>query len=135
MIKTVRVLLASLVESFLVLPGHLRHAFAGMDRSAVSPLRQRLDDGFERFRENVFRPMVSACVRNSWTTVCATIALLMLAVGLVAGGRVPFNFFPSPEATVLNATVNFVAGTPPERGAAWPPRPASPALPAAPRRP
>ncbi len=113
------VILASLVESFLVLPGHLRHAFAGLDRSRVSRLRARLDRGFLGFRERVFRPLVTACVHNAMATVCAAVALLMLAVGLVAGGRVAFNFFPSPEATVVNADVSFVAGTPPGRTEAF----------------
>jgi len=109
------VILASLVESFLVLPGHLRHAFAGLDRSRVSALRRRLDGGFARFRERVFRPLVTRCVHNAGATVCAALAAFMLAIGLLAGGRVEFTFFPSPEATVVNADASFVAGTPPER--------------------
>ena len=109
------VILASLVESFLVLPGHLRHAFGGLDRSRIPALRRRLDDGFARFRERVFRPLVTACVHNAGATVCGALAAFMLAIGLVAGGRVEFTFFPSPEATVMNADASFVAGTPPER--------------------
>jgi multidrug efflux pump subunit AcrB len=113
------VILASLVESFLVLPGHLRHAFAHIDRRRIPRIRRFLDDGFERFRERVFRPLVGICVRNCAATVCAALALLMLAVGLVVGGRLPFTFFPSPEATVVHADVSFVAGTPPQRVAAF----------------
>jgi len=62
---------------------------------------------------------VTTCVHNAGTTVCAALALFMLATGLVAGGRVPFSFFPSPEATVVNADVSFVAGTPPARTEAF----------------
>jgi multidrug efflux pump subunit AcrB len=109
------VILASLVESFLILPGHLRHAFTRMEGSSPTRLRKVLDDGFMRFRENAFRPMVACCVRNAASTVCAALALLMLSIGLVAGGRVPFTFFPSPEAKIITADISFVAGTPPAR--------------------
>ena len=109
------VIVASLVESFLILPGHLRHAFARMQGTSPTRLRQALDNGFTGFREHAFRPLVVCCVRNAASTVCAAIALLMLTVGLLAGGRVPFNFFPSPEAKIITADISFVAGTPPAR--------------------
>ncbi|MFT5173898.1 MAG: multidrug efflux pump subunit AcrB [Gammaproteobacteria bacterium] len=109
------VIVASLVESFLILPGHLRHAFARMEGTSPTRLRQALDDGFMSFREHAFRPLVVCCVRNAASTVCAAIALLMLTAGLLAGGRLPFNFFPSPEAKIITADISFVAGTPPAR--------------------
>ncbi len=38
--------------------------------------------------------------------------LFLLAVGLVAGGRVGFTFFPSPESDMVFANVKMVSGTP-----------------------
>ena len=38
--------------------------------------------------------------------------MLIVAVGLIAGGRVSFVFFPTPESQILSANVTFVAGTP-----------------------
>jgi len=109
------VIVASLVESFFILPGHLRHAFVRMEGTSISRLRKVLDDGFMNFRERIFRPLVRLCVHNAASTICAALALLMLTVGLVVSGRIPFNFFPSAEATVITAAVSFVAGTPPAR--------------------
>lgn len=109
------VILASLVESFLVLPGHLRGAFATLERSTMSRLRARFDGAFGTFRDKVFRPAVTAAVGGTSITIALAVASLLLAVGLVAGKRVPFNFFPTPESSVLSAKVGFVAGTPPER--------------------
>lgn len=106
------VIAASLVESFLILPGHLRHAFARMQEQPNSRLRDAFDTGFRNFRESIFRPLVRTCVAHAASTVCGAIALLVLVIGLIAGGRVPFTFFPSPEATVITAAVSFVAGTP-----------------------
>ncbi len=109
------VILASLVESFLVLPGHLRHSFRVLHHRSVHRRRQRLDDIFARFRDRVFRPLVQAAVANPWMTLSLAAAVMVLAVGLLVGGRVAFNFFPSIESTIVRANVSFVSGTPPAR--------------------
>jgi multidrug efflux pump subunit AcrB len=106
------VILASLVESFLVLPGHLRNAFVHTHKLKPNSLRARLDRGFEAFRDRVFRPIATAAIGNRFTTLAAAIAMLTIAVGLLAGGRLGFVFFPTPESQILNANVTFAAGTP-----------------------
>ncbi|MGD9298922.1 MAG: efflux RND transporter permease subunit, partial [Thiohalocapsa sp.] len=109
------VILASLVESFLVLPGHLRNAFVHTHKIKHKSIRARLDRGFEAFRDRIFRPFASVAIANRFTTVAAAIALLLLAVGLMAGGRIGFTFFPTPESQIINANITFVAGTPREK--------------------
>jgi multidrug efflux pump subunit AcrB len=109
------VIIASLVESFLVLPGHLRRAFQNMHERPASALRLRLDAAFARFREGRFRTLVTASVANPWTTLSVAVALLLVSIGLFAGGRLAFHFLPSPEGKLIYASVSFVAGTPPGR--------------------
>jgi multidrug efflux pump subunit AcrB len=111
----VSVILASLVESFLVLPGHLRNSFVHSHKTSPGSVRARLDRGFQGFRDRVFRPLARAAIRNRFTTVSAALALLMVAAGLLAGGRLSFVFFPTPESQVITADVTFVAGTPRHR--------------------
>ncbi len=106
------VILASLVESFLILPGHLRQSFLHLHHREPGRLRQRLDAAFDRFRDHTFRPLVERAVSHRAITVSLAFAALVLAVGLLAGGRLSFTFFPSPESTVLQANVAFAAGTP-----------------------
>ena len=106
------VILASLVESFLVLPGHLRNAFVHTHKIKPNSLRARLDRGFERLRDRGFRPLAMVAVRHRFATVASAIAMLTIAVGLLAGGRLGFVFFPTPEAQIINANVTFAAGTP-----------------------
>ena len=108
----VSVILASLIESFLVLPGHLRHAFLHMHKVDSRSLRARLDRGFIWFRDRLFRPLVSHAIRYRGITVSAAVTCLIVTVGLLAGGRLIFNFFPTPEAQMIHANVAFVAGTP-----------------------
>jgi multidrug efflux pump subunit AcrB len=108
----IMVIIASLLECFLILPAHLRSAFTAEARRPVSKLRQRLDSMFEHFRDQRFRPWVTFAIEHRYSTVSLTFGLMLLAVGLLVGGRIPFVFFPSPESSVIYANATFVAGTP-----------------------
>ena len=106
------VILASLIEAFLVLPGHLRGTFARVGSYRPRRLRKKLDDGFVRFRETRFRPTIVAGVRYRWLTVALAAAIFIVSIGWIAGGRIAFNFFPVAEGPIFFANVDFVAGTP-----------------------
>ncbi|MGK0673431.1 MAG: efflux RND transporter permease subunit [Halothiobacillaceae bacterium] len=108
----IMVIMASLLESFLILPAHLKTAFAHEAGRKTSRLRERLDLAFERFRERRFRPLVRLALERRGSTVALTLGAVILAIGLLVGGRIPFVFFPAPESQVLYANVTFVAGTP-----------------------
>ena len=109
------VIIASVIESFLILPGHLHHTFRRSEGARVSAFRRWFDGAFERFRDRTFRRLVTVAVRRPWTTLSCAVAALLLTVGLVRGDRLAFNFFPTPEGQILFASVSFAAGTPPER--------------------
>ncbi len=113
------VIIASLVESFLVLPGHLRHSFKGLQHAKPGRFRQRWDAGFARFRDHWFRPLVTWAVNNRVAIIAIALAFVIVLVGLLRGGRMGFAFFPNVEGNVVIASVTFVAGTPPERVAAF----------------
>ncbi|HER35394.1 MAG: efflux RND transporter permease subunit [Halothiobacillaceae bacterium] len=114
---------ASLVEAFLVLPGHLRGAFGGQDNARPDPgrpggfarFRAGFDRGFERFRDSHFRRAVRFAIGHRTVTLATAVATVILAVGLLAGGRLGFTFFPTPESQILYANATFVAGTDRER--------------------
>ncbi|AMQ88937.1 efflux RND transporter permease subunit [Marinobacter sp. LQ44] len=117
------VLIASLVECFIVLPAHLRHAFTRKTGKAGPPAPERrranpvtrLRNGFERrfdaFRDGPFRRFSRYSLKHRGVTVASALALAILTVGLLAGGRLGFNFFPTPEPSVFYANASFVAGT------------------------
>ncbi len=112
------VIVASLIEAFIVLPGHLRRSFQEAERrGARGPgrFRQWVDGAFDGFREGAYRRGVSWAVAWPWTTVAGAVALLIAVSGLIAGGRIDFTFFPEPEGTILHANVGFAPGAPPER--------------------
>ncbi len=106
------VIIASLFESFLILPGHLRHAFHNIHHSEPPPFRKMLDQKFNYLRDDIFKPLVTAAVSYRWVTISATLGLFIVCIGLLAGGRLMFTFFPSPEGTTIYANARFTAGTP-----------------------
>lgn len=105
------VILASLVESFFVLPGHLHHALAKIDAVNPSRLRQKLDNGFDFFRDRMFRPFVETAISFRWSSIAMAIGILIFSIGLLAGGRIKFNFFPAVEQDTMNANFQFASGT------------------------
>ncbi|NKB76132.1 MAG: MMPL family transporter [Gammaproteobacteria bacterium] len=105
------VILASLVECFLIMPGHLTHSFRKMGRYSPSPVRQKLDRGFQRFKDGYFRPILVQAVSFRWATLAISIAMLMIIAGWAAGGKLAFQFFPTAEADRIFANVSFVSGT------------------------
>ncbi len=106
------VIIASLIECFLIMPGHLTHSFRKLGNKPDSRIRQKLDGGFNRFRDFRFRPVITIAVDNRWTTIALAIAMLMVTVGWSASGRIGFQFFPTAEADRIFANVGFVSGTP-----------------------
>ncbi|MFT6030356.1 MAG: multidrug efflux pump subunit AcrB [Oleiphilaceae bacterium] len=109
------VIIASLVESFLILPGHLHHSFQKKFK-AVEPgsLRDKLDRGFNHFRDNIFRPMAERSIRNRGATLALAFSILAVSISLIISGRVQTDFFPQPESHILLGNVKFASGTPPE---------------------
>jgi len=105
------VIIASLIESFLILPGHLRHAFVYGRGIRQSRLKQKLNRGFEQLREKWFRSLVRRAIEFRWTTIACAIGFLLFAAGLFFGGKTGWQFFPSPESTTVYANVRFVSGT------------------------
>lgn len=108
----VMALVAGLIECFLVLPGHMRHALSATGRAGVSRFRTRFDDGFRRFRETAFRRSVAWALARRYFVIALALAMLVVSVGLVAGGRVGFVFFPSVEGDLAFANLRTAPGTP-----------------------
>ena len=124
------VIMASLVESFFVLPGHLRNSFSHSkaiqkESQSVSALKEKLnlrakfDLAFDHFRQKQFRRLISWALNHRSITLALLLSSLIMTIGLLAGGRINFTFFPSPEAQIVYANASFVSGTSREKTEAY----------------
>ncbi|MEJ8570967.1 efflux RND transporter permease subunit [Microbaculum marinum] len=109
----IAVLTASLLECVLILPGHLRHSLTSM-RAEPGRFRRGFDRTFAAFRDGPFRAAVGLAFRWRYTTLALSLASLIVVFGLIAGGRVGFQFFPTAEPENITASLTFAAGTPEE---------------------
>ncbi len=102
----IAVLVASLVECFLILPNHMSHALRSADRSHWYdwPSRQ-VNRGFVWVRERLFRPLMALVIRARYAVVAGAVALLASQVALLVAGEVQWRFFNAPEQS--SVTGNF----------------------------
>ncbi len=106
----VAVLMASLIEVFFILPAHLAH-FGGKANEKQSGFRYHFDRIFNLFRDGQFKRAVTTAVRWRYATIAFACAMLILAIGMMAGGRVNFVFFTSPEADIAFGNIVMTPGT------------------------
>ncbi len=112
-ITIILVICASLVECFLILPAHLKHALRRLDRS---PRKATLMNAwFTRFRDERFGDFARACYTRRYTTVFAAVCILLLALTLPMSGRVGFEFFATPQSDSIYVNFAMAPGTPRHR--------------------
>ena len=109
----------SLVEAFLILPGHLAHKRVPsphpgpVGRAAASFGRAR-HSLFERILPGIMERQLRFLLRWRYASAAVAVALLPVTFGLIAGGVVPFVFLPDVDAETLAAKLEMAAGTPEE---------------------
>jgi len=109
------VLLFSLVESFFVLPAHLGHS-RDVPRTGIAGFidgaSTKASGALERFTAQRYRPVLQVVMRHRYLSLSTGVAVFFVAVGLVASGVVPFNFFPSMEGDVVTVQARLPYGAP-----------------------
>ena len=113
-IVVICVVIASLIEAFLILPGHLRDAYEKMTRKGVTLKATFVDRWFARFRDGLYKRTLAIAISNPISTIAVGIACLILTAGLVVSGRLNYSFFPTPELNAVWINATFSAGTPEE---------------------
>lgn len=110
-------LLFSLVESKWILPSHLAHS-----KPTRNPLLlkvDRLQEGInERLRRAVdgpYRRLVSRCVANRYLTLALFFSLLIMSLGLVAGGVVRVVLSPATTGEFFAAELRMSEGSAEDR--------------------
>ena len=108
----------SLLESQLVLPAHLarqtvRRAGA-RDENWLERLQDRISARLERFIADSYQPLMRRAIAHRYVVCAIGVAVMIVMVGLLASGRIVFQYFPSVEGDRLFASLTMPEGTPAE---------------------
>lgn len=105
------VIISSLIECFIILPGHLYHSYKKSSKEDSS-FRKKIDNSFESFTINIYQPLLKLCIKHKATVLTATLALMLISISLIVSHHIKFNFFPTPDAKQILAQVRFIPGCP-----------------------
>ncbi|MBX3355754.1 MAG: efflux RND transporter permease subunit [Phycisphaeraceae bacterium] len=102
----------SVLEATTMLPRHMASGLQHMAEGRGARI-DRLLGRWTRWRESIGWPrligfygtLVEQCVRHRYVTTAAAIALSMISLAMVAGGRVTFTFLPADDSE--NMVVDF----------------------------
>ena len=108
------VLLFSIIESKFILPSHMSHLnfYKPAEPNMFARLQHRIADGFERFVETRYQPVLAVALRHRYLSLSLFLGGALLVFSLVSAGHVRFVFFPRVESEIARATLEMPAGTP-----------------------
>lgn len=105
-------LAASLVEAFLILPHHLRHAVERLHAAGAGRWRAAFERGFDWTRERIVGAAADRAIRWRYA-VAGLLALALLgSAGYVAGGHIGREAIPEIDGDLLEARLLLPKGTP-----------------------
>ncbi|MDU8943506.1 efflux RND transporter permease subunit [Ovoidimarina sediminis] len=105
------VLVASLVECFLILPNHMAHSLAHSAKEHWYdwPSRQ-VNRGFRWVREQLFRPLMAGVIWLRYPVIAGTILVLASQVTLFISGEVQWRFWNPPERASITGNFSMLPG-------------------------
>ncbi len=107
-------LVLSIIESQLILPSHLAHRNRDEASTGFSKrwnnMQSKLAGWLEGIANNHYRPILKKAVDNRYITASIGLGVLILALALIASGRVVFAFFPAIEGDRVYATLEMPEG-------------------------
>lgn len=105
----------SLIEAFLVLPGHIGHSYILRSKAAVSTsfsIRRSLDRGIAWLRDRVYGGVLRWVIRWRWyVTIVVPLAIFFLTSGMFRGGIIQSTFFPAIPFDFFTVDIAFTPGS------------------------
>jgi multidrug efflux pump subunit AcrB len=119
-------LAVSLLESLVLLPAHLNHlpepGAAAIPNpkskkwyrlgNPLSKLQRFARRSMEGFVARVYQPFLATALKWRYVSICLSISLLLVTIGLVQSGLVKYAMFPKMDGKSITATLKFPDGTP-----------------------
>ncbi|MGL4320443.1 MAG: efflux RND transporter permease subunit, partial [Paracoccaceae bacterium] len=107
----IAVMIASLVECFLILPNHIAHALQSSARDYWYDAPSRfVNRGMEWIRIHAMRPFVRFVVMWRYPVLAFAVLMLAIQAGLFMRGDVQFRFFNAPEQASVSGNFAMMPG-------------------------
>jgi multidrug efflux pump subunit AcrB len=119
-------LIFSMVESKFILPAHLiamdskpwdqhrKGVFYGLGRSCSNGLkfvRLKVSGATDKFVFGRYKRAIEWCIEYRYITATSFFAMMVLMIGLMAGGHVRWVFFPNIPSDFINANLTMMEGS------------------------
>ena len=124
-LAVIAILLFSLTEALTVLPSHLAHHDGGFMRlmkwlfgpfrvvaKAIKKMNKWVAALLEQFIEKIYLPTLKFSLRFPALIVCSALAFLLVAIGTVRSGTVPYIVLPQIDSNFCTVIIAFPDGTP-----------------------
>ncbi|TGD43538.1 efflux RND transporter permease subunit [Pseudotabrizicola sediminis] len=107
----IAVLIASLVECFLILPNHMAHAIAAarVEKWYDWPSRQ-VNRGMVWLGRHAVRPLMRLILVARYPVLAGAVCLLAASAALFIRGDLPFRFFNAPEQASVTGNFSMLPG-------------------------
>jgi len=129
------ILFFSLLEAFFILPAHLEGTLARPSAGSGRPriykilffwgnwlktdiayihgvLSARLEKGLNHVIYAYYLPVLRYCIKNRYFTLVLGVGCLIISLGLIAGGHVPYTFLPKDDSNWMLSEIVYPLGTP-----------------------
>jgi multidrug efflux pump subunit AcrB len=116
--QTVVVILSfSLIEALIILPAHLEHSLTQSDKYKKffrwhERIRKSVETRLDKFINGTYFSILKYTIKNRYFTLTLGIGILIVSIGAVAGGHIPFVFFPKGDSDWATAKIIYPQGTP-----------------------
>ncbi len=117
----IAILIVSLGEALIILPAHLegallrsRRAGEKIGRTIHERVRQRIEKGLQLVIDRIYMPTLHYVVGNRYFAFSIGLGVLIISLGILRGGYVPFIFMPKGDSDWVIAEINYPLGTPVE---------------------
>ncbi|NNK79691.1 MAG: efflux RND transporter permease subunit, partial [Litoreibacter sp.] len=106
------VLIASLIECFLILPNHMRHALHASARQHWYDWPSRtVTKGFNWMRDTLFRRLIALVIWARYPVMAGALILLASQAALFIRGDVTWRFFNAPERGSISGNFAMLPGS------------------------
>ncbi|MCR8726600.1 efflux RND transporter permease subunit [Frigidibacter sp. ROC022] len=100
------VLLASLIECFLILPHHMAHALAHIgERRWYDWPSRTFNRGFDWVRNRIARPLITLVIWARYPVLAGAVLFLAFEAAIFVRGDLQWRFFNSPEQPTISGNI------------------------------